>query len=437
MKDFSYPLNKISIFLTALVIASPAAHTTESDLQSRSESPSETFASETFTMELEVYGAFHIRQFDYFKNALDLNPRQRRDLDLERVAFEPQFKFGSEWKIETEIEIEHGGVGTSMELDGFEEFGEFETELEQGGEVKLDKLEIEWAPATNLSYKTGLITVPVGMISQKHKPTEYFSVTRNRSEGRILPSTWRSVGLGLSGQIGVGDETQVLHQTVLVQGLNSEFFRKYNWIQDGAGRKFETTYADNLALATRWDFANQDRTRAIGVSIYYGDSSQNRQKVDKLTVEANVLIWDIHGYWESPTWTVRALYLRGYLQNSEEVSTQNATLGGAANPGAFAALGKEAELYFVEAGYNLGNSVNRFDLFARFDSFDPMKEVAGNINRDPRFRETSWTAGLAYKPRPELVAKLQYSQIRSGLDALPTAHEVMAGIGFAFASSGK
>ena len=189
-------------------------------------------------MELEVYGAFHIRQFDYFKNALDLNPRQRRDLDLERVAFEPQFKFGSEWKIETEIEIEHGGVGTSMELDGFEEFGEFETELEQGGEVKLDKLEIEWAPATNLSYKTGLITVPVGMISQKHKPTEYFSVTRNRSEGRILPSTWRSVGLGLSGQIGVGDETQILHQTVLVQGLNSEFFRKYNWIQDGAGRKF-------------------------------------------------------------------------------------------------------------------------------------------------------------------------------------------------------
>ena len=150
-----------------------------------------------------------------------------------------------------------------------------------------------------------------------------------------------------------------------------------------------------------------------------------------------MLIWDIHGYWESPTWTVRALYLRGYLQNSEEVSTQNATLGGAANPGAFAALGKEAELYFVEAGYNLGNSVNRFDLFARFDSFDPMKEVAGNINRDPRFRETSWTAGLAYKPRPELVAKLQYSQIRSGLDALPTAHEVMAGIGFAFASSGK
>lgn len=431
MKNSTSILNQISILLTSIVLAAPVAQAQDDT------STVSTTTSDAIEIELEVYGAFHIRQFDYFKNALDMNPRQRREVDLERMVFEPVFKLGREWKIETEVEIERGGVGTSMELDGFEEFGEFETELEQGGEVKLDKLEIEWEPSKALSFKTGLITVPVGMISQKHKPTEYFSVTRNRSEARILPSTWRSVGLGMSGAFSVGSETKVLHQTVLVQGLNSEFFRKYNWIQDGAGRKFETTYADNLALATRWDLASEDRTRAVGVSLYYGDSSQNRQKVDKLTVEANVLIWDVHGFWESPTWTVRALYLRGYLQNSEEVSTQNATLGGAANPGAFAALGKEAELYFLEAAYNIGNTINRFDLFARFDSFDPMKEVAGNINRDPRFRETSWTTGLAYKPRPELVAKLQYSQIRSGLDALPTAHEVMAGIGFAFASSGK
>ncbi len=428
MKNSTSILNQISILLTSIVLAAPIAQAQEDS------STVSTTTSDAIEIELEVYGAFHIRQFDYFKNALDMNPRQRREVDLERMVFEPVFKLGREWKIETEVEIERGGVGTSMELDGFEEFGEFETELEQGGEVKLDKLEIEWEPSKVLSFKTGLITVPVGMISQKHKPTEYFSVTRNRSEARILPSTWRSVGLGMSGAISVGSETKVLHQTVLVQGLNSEFFRKYNWIQDGAGRKFETTYADNLALATRWDLASEDRTRAVGVSLYYGDSSQNRQKVDKLTVEANVLIWDVHVFWESPTWTVRALYLRGYLQNSEEVSTQNATLGGAANPGAFAALGKEAELYFLEAAYNIGNTINRFDLFARFDSFDPMKEVAGNINRDPRFRETSWTTGLAYKPRPELVAKLQYSQIRSGLDALPTAHEIMAGIGFAFSS---
>lgn len=437
MKKYNYLGITILFVATFLVFLSPFALAEDESPSGSERLKSERIDSERFEMALEVYGTFHIRQFDYFKNALDMNPRQRRNIDLERVAFEPTFKFGREWKIETEVEIEHGGVGTSMELDGFEEFGEFETELEQGGEVKLDKLEIEWEPSDDFAFKTGLITIPVGMISQKHKPTEYFSVTRNRSEARILPSTWRSLGLGMSGKIEVGSDTQVLHQTVLVQGLNSEFFRKYNWVQDGAGRKFETTYADNLALATRWDFTNQDRTSAFGLSVYYGDSSQNRQKVDKLTVDANVLIWDLHGFWESPTWTVRALYLRGYLQNSEEVSTQNATLGGAANPGSFSALGKEAELYFLEVGYNVGNIVNRFDLFARFDSFDPMKDVAGNINRDPRFRETSWTTGLAYKPRPELVAKIQYSQIRSGLDALPTAHEIMAGIGFAFSSVAK
>lgn len=379
-------------------------------------------------IEWTVYGAIGVRQFDYFKNALDTAPRSRREIDLERLVFEPEFKLKNDWKIEAELEFEHGGTGGSMELDGFEEFGEFETEIEQGGEVKVDKLEI-----SNRHLKFGLITVPVGAISQRHHPTEYFTVTRNRSEGRILPSTWRSVGFGIEKSFG----ESVHSQTVIVQGLNSEFFRKYNWIQDGAGRKFETTFADNLAIASRWDFGSLSPFQNFGFAVYYGDSSRNRQKVDKLAVDAGVLIWDVHAFWESPTWTFRALYVRGYLQNSQEVSTANAALGGAANPGSFAALGKEAEAYFVEAGYNFANLValppsERLDFFVRLDQVDPMKEVAGSINRDPRFRESAITAGLNWRPEGSLVAKLQFSEIKSGLDAIPTQHEISAGFGFYF-----
>lgn len=386
-------------------------------------------------LEYTIYGAVHMREFDYFKNAQDMNPRRRREVDLERIVFEPELEIGRRFKLEAEIEFEHGGTGSTLEFDGFEEFGEFETEVEQGGEAKIDKLELTYLDTDYLSYRFGLITVPVGLISQRHHPTEYFTNMRNRSEAKILPSTWRAVGIGAFGDL----TTWLQYQAVIVQGLNSEFFRKYNWIQDGAARKFETNSADSFAYAARLDYGPDFPYRKIGASVYYGDSSKNRKKTDKLTVDAGVLIWDIHGVWESETWTIRALYLRGYLQNSEDIATANASLAGAAKPGAFAPLGKEAEIGFLEVGYNIQNLMptlipNRLDVFGRYDTVDPMKETQGAIYRDPRFRETSWTAGINYKPRPEIVAKLQYSQIKSGLDEIPTQSEIMAGFGFYYSS---
>lgn len=386
-------------------------------------------------LEWSTYGSMHFRRFDYFKNAQDTNPRKRTETDLERFVFEPELEIGRSLKLEVELEFEHGGTGSTLEFDGFEEFGEFETETEQGGEVRVDKLELTYLDYDWLSYRFGYITVPVGMISQRHHPTEYFTVQRNRSEERILPSTWRSMGVGFFGDI----THWLQYQAVIVQGLNSEFFRKYNWIQGGNRRAFETTYADNMAYAVRLDYGPDFPYRKFGASYFYGDSSGNRQKTDKLNVEAGVMIWDVHGIWESDTWTFRAMYLRGYLQNSEEVSAANKTLGGSASPGAFSSLGKEVEAAFAEVGYNLQNLApsffrHRLDLFLRYDTVDPMAEVAGSITYDPRFRDVTWTTGLNWKPRPELVAKLQYSKIKNGLPAIPEQEEIMAGLGFYYST---
>ena len=42
-------------------------------------------------------------------------------------------------RLEAELEFEHGGTGITMEFDKLEEFGEFEMEVEKGGEVIVEK----------------------------------------------------------------------------------------------------------------------------------------------------------------------------------------------------------------------------------------------------------------------------------------------------------
>lgn len=387
-------------------------------------------------LEFSMYGAFWMREYDYFKNAQDRNPRRRRELDLERLVVEPELELGRHWKIETEIEFEHGGTGSTMEFDGFDESGEFETEVEQGGEAKIDKLELTYLSEDYLSYRFGLITIPVGMISQRHHPTEYFTNTRNRGEQTILPSTWRSVGLGFYGDI----TPWLQYQAVIVQGLNSEQFTKHGWIADGALRKFETTNMDGLAYSLRLDYGPDFPYRKVGASVYYGDTGKNRKKTDQLTVDANIFIWDIHAIWESPTFTFRAMYLYGMLQNSDAIVTANQSLTGAARPSGNAIpVGKAAETAFAEFGYNLQTLIpswlpRRTDVFVRYDMVDPMKEVAGSVTRETINQEKIWTVGFNYFPRPEIVAKLQYSKIKSGFTLYPEQTEIMAGLGFYYST---
>lgn len=130
------------------------------------------------------------------------------------------------------------------------------------------------------------------------------------------------------------------------------------------------------------------------------------------------------------------MYLYGTLQNSDAVVTANKALTGTARPsGQSHPLGKAAEAAFVEVGYNIQSLVpswlpRRTDAFIRYDTVDPMKEVAGNVTRETLNQETVWTVGFNYFPRPEIVAKLQYSKIKSGFTLYPEQTEIMAGLGF-------
>jgi hypothetical protein len=100
--------------------------------------------------ELHGYGEMTFNVFDW-----ETYPDKRNNIDLNRIVFEPEYAFSEKVKLEMEIEFEHGGTGATMEFDKFEEFGEFEMEIEKGGEVIIEELEIAWQAKPWLELKAG------------------------------------------------------------------------------------------------------------------------------------------------------------------------------------------------------------------------------------------------------------------------------------------
>ncbi|MDR2621711.1 MAG: hypothetical protein LBC48_03910, partial [Dysgonamonadaceae bacterium] len=97
------------------------------------------------------------------------NAQSHGRFDIPHVAFAIGYNFNSKWKMYSEIEFEHGGTESAMELEA-EEAGEYESEIERGGEVVLEQFWIErtFSPVFNL--RMGHIIVPVGYTSNNHLP---------------------------------------------------------------------------------------------------------------------------------------------------------------------------------------------------------------------------------------------------------------------------
>ena len=60
---------------------------------------------------------------------------------IPRFVLALDYKFNSKWILGAEIEFESGGTGTAYELENTEN-GEYETEVEKGGEVAIEQFHI-------------------------------------------------------------------------------------------------------------------------------------------------------------------------------------------------------------------------------------------------------------------------------------------------------
>ena len=302
------------------------------------------------------------------------------EFDLPHVVINMGYDFGYGWSMGTEIEFEHGGTESAIEIEE-EEGGEYEGEIERGGEVALEQFWLQKKFNRYAILRAGMQVIPVGGLNAHHESTEYFGVYRNEGEFTIIPSTWHEVALTFMGSSPKGWHYQVM----FLPGLDSDRFNRKNWVKPGAGSPYEFKLANVFAAAARVDYTGVKGLR-LSLSGYCGNSfrntlSKSNSELDASTykdVKGTVSIGSFDFAYKDYGLIIRGSATYGHLSDAAAITQYNIAMRkGSVSSKQWVA--SDALAAGVEIGYDflsLSNNakVNRHKLylFGRYDYYDSM-----------------------------------------------------------------
>lgn len=331
-------------------------------------------------------------------------PDGRATIGVPRAVFSFEYKFRKNIELVSELEIEHGGTGSALELE-YEEAGEYETEIEKGGEVVLEQLYVQKIFFSGLKLKIGHIVVPVGHLNVHHLPIDYFTTMRPEGESQIIPSTWHETGISLSGDI-----RKWAYEIQLVSGLDANGFSRANWVRSGYQRLFEETKASQMAGVARIENRSLPNM-VVSLSGYIGNSAKNTSKPQKMEgIKGTVSIVGADFEFDNKRIIGRGGILYGNLTDAYEISAVNQTLSNniqyPRTP-----VAQNAMLWSLELGYDIFThfrNTESFLPFVRYEYYNSMQTTTNGILADERFRRNLLVAGINFSLIPELKLKADY-----------------------------
>ena len=412
--SFTLLLSAISISQTVMDSTSIAQLKEEIKQELRDEQKSDSllqhspvFSFQNFS--LKGYGALNYYHYDF-----DTDPSLKDKIDLERLNLYLGYAFTDKISMKSEIEFEHGGTGAAVGFDTQEEFGEFDQEVEKGGAVKLEQLYIDFKILPSFNIKAGRMKIHFGLSQSLDLPTMYFTTYKSEMENEILPLGWYETGIQIYGNFA----QKFSYEASIVSGLDATGFSSRGWIKNGYQQKFEMATAESLAIVGRLDYHfGTHKNTFVGIAGYINDAAANRPKKD-MDKSAYVTLVEGHISYNENNLRFNAMALYGNLENSDIVSRKNANLSN--NLGVKRTpVGKNALGISAEVGYNIlpllvSNPKQKLYPFVRYDYYDTMQDVEGDIIQNPRWRRSTITGGLNWFVHPQIVLKANYADRRLG-----------------------
>lgn len=335
----------------------------------------------------------------FYQNVVSDKGTKTDSGDLERAVMYLGYRFTDNILFNSEIEFEHAS-----------------TELNGAVSVEFASVDFFLDPRFNL--RAGLVLQPVGFINLIHESPYFFGNQRPEVERRIIPSTWREIGVGLFGQILPG----LTYTTYGTTGLDAMNFES-SGIREGRQAGSEAT-AEDLAWVMRLDYTPPFHPGlTFGGSAFLGNSGQNRIYAGK-KVDAFTQLYELHLQWKYYGWEFRALGAWGHIDDAAVLSAANGETIGKSNYG-----------WYTEIGYNVlpllfGGTDQYLAPFFRYERLDPLASVPNGFADNPNLDREIFQFGLHYKPIPNIVIKADYRNFSAKVGSV--ADEFNLGIGYVF-----
>jgi hypothetical protein len=325
--------------------------------------------------------------------------------DQARFVFGFNHRFDERLTLHSEVEVEHAVVSK-----------------DDGGEAEIEQAWINYRQSGSVNFKGGLFLIPIGILNETHEPPYYYGVMRNQVETRIIPTTWRELGVGVHGVFAEGFRYDVGVTTNFDSGkLDDPLTGIRSAHQEG-----QLASARNLAVYGALNYRLPGLL--VGGGVFSGDTGQNGASNPALQgVGARFTIWDVHAQYRVAGLDLQALYASGTLGDADKVT---AALF-AADPATAFAAPKSMKGWYAQAAYHVYKRGN-FDVapFIRYERIDirQAEDPANALLQDPRNDEKIKTIGVNFWVHPQVVLKADIQ--RYATDKTQDAYRL--GLGFMF-----
>ena len=349
------------------------------------------------------------------------NAKQNHNtISIPRFVLAFDYKFTPKWILGAEIEFEYGGTGTSYELENTEN-GEYETEVEKGGEVALEQFHITRMIVPEFNIRAGHLIVPIGLTNAHHEPISFFGSSRPEGETTIIPCTWHETGIEFLGKFGK-DYATFDYEAMIVTGLNANGFDRNKWVRGGKQGLFEGDNFTSPAYVARLNYTGVPELR-LGGSIYYcpntGANSDKLITYDEIG-RIPVTIYSLDAQYTNKYVTARANYLSGNIAHADQLGAKNGKLSNKSGYSRTTPIAKRAVSYNAEVGLNLKSIVGggkNFPViypFAQYEYYNSQEKGEGMDVMDARCQVSKWNFGLNWRALPNLVVKADYTTRQIG-----------------------
>ena len=318
------------------------------------------------------------------------------EIDVQRLVMLFAYKFDDRTSFVTEIEFEHVK------------------------EVYVEQAFINYSVADGVNLRGGLMLIPMGIVNEYHEPTTFNGVERPSLDSKIVPTTWREMGIGVSGRI---NNASIRYQAYVMNGFlsygDSHKLRGSDGLRKGRQKGAESVGSD-VNFAGRIEYYGLPNLK-FGLSYYTGNTQTTAPEITNTQIGLSMVGLDYR--YKNGKLSSRGQFISSSLSDTEAYNLAGNTDVGSAMGG-----------YYVEGAYNLLplDSLQKLDIFLRYENFNTHQKTAGALIANDAYHRVETTFGLSYHLANGAVFKADYQSKGTAVEGSDAVGQFNLGLGVFF-----